>query len=375
MTPVSERRPKVLLLLPYLGRGGSQHITATLARHLDKDMYQVHLALLTQSDSNCPDIPPSVTVHCLGARRARYAALQLLWLVWRVNPAVIFVGMAHLGPLVLLLRILFPSHTRVILRQNGALSAILGAAGPPNLVRMIFAAAYRRADMVVCQTRSTAEELQREFHLEPAQLAVLPNPVEIDRIQSAASPAWNGLDPCEPYLLAAGRLVPEKGFDLLIEAVARLRSDFPALRLLIAGSGPTRPALEVHRRALGIEDRVDFLGDVPWPPEYFPRALAFVLSSRQDELPNALLEAAAGGLPIVSTPASPGLSDLLANRPGVWLASVISAEALEIALRNALSTISPQQRFTHEWIKSYDLKGAVTAYESAFDHAAKGCTT
>ncbi len=375
MNPVSEPRPKVLLLLPYLGRGGSQHITATLARHLDKDRYQVHLALLTQADSNYPDIPPSVTVHCLSAKRARYAAMQLLWLVWRVRPAVIFVGMAHLGPLVLLLPFLFPSHTRVIVRQNGALSAILGVAGPPGLVRMIFAAAYRGADMVICQTRSSAEELQREFHLQAAQLAVLPNPVEIKRIRYAASPARNGHNRCEPYLFAVGRLVPEKGFDLLMEAFARLHPDFPALRLLIAGSGPTRPALEVHCKVLGIEDRVEFLGDVPWPPEYFPRALAFVLSSRQDELPNALLEAAAGGLPIVSTPASPGLAELLGNRPGVWLASVISAEALEIALRNALSAITPQKRFTHEWIESYDLKGAVTAYERAFDQAAKVCTT
>jgi glycosyltransferase involved in cell wall biosynthesis len=375
MSPPSERRPKVLLLLPYLGRGGSQHITATLARHLDKDGYQVHLALLTQSDSNCPDIPPSVTVHCLSARRARYAALQLLCLVWRVSPAIVFVGMAHLGPLVLLLRIFFPSRTRVILRQSGALSAILGAAGPPGLVRMIFAAAYRRADMVICQTRSTAEELQTEFHLQAAQLAVLPNPIEIDRIRYASSPARNGHNPRNPYLFAAGRLVHEKGFDLLMKAFARLQPDFPTLRLLIAGSGPTGPALEVHCKVLGIDDRVEFLGDVPWPPEYFPRALAFVLSSRQDELPNALLEAAAGGLPIVSTPASPGLSDLLCNRPGVWLASATSVEALEIALRNALSTITPQQRFTHEWIKSYDLKGAVTAYERVFDQAAKVSTT
>jgi glycosyltransferase involved in cell wall biosynthesis len=363
------------MLLPYLGRGGAQHITATLARHLDKDGYQVHLGLMTQSDSNCPDIPSSITVHCLSAKRARYAAFRLLCLVWRVRPALIFVGMAHLGPLVLLLRFLFPSATRVIVRQNGSLSPILAAVGPTALVRDVFAAAYRRADLVVCQTRSTAEELQREFHLEDAQLAVLPNPVEVERIRHAAAPPRNGHNRCEPYLFAAGRLMPEKGFDLLLAALARLQPDFPALRLLIAGSGPCKRALESKCQMLGMKDRVEFLNDVPWPPEYFPNALAFVLSSRQDELPNALLEAAAGGLPIVATPASPGLSELLCNRPGVWMASAISTDALQSALRNALSTITPQKRFTHEWIRSYDVKGAVTAYEKAFEQALKACAT
>jgi glycosyltransferase involved in cell wall biosynthesis len=69
-------------------------------------------------------------------------------------------------------------------------------------------------------------------------------------------------------------------------------------------------------------------------------------------MPNALLEAAAAGLPLGATPASGGVVDLLRGRPGAWLAPEISAEALAAAIIAALETIRPGERFSQEFFPS-----------------------
>jgi glycosyltransferase involved in cell wall biosynthesis len=93
----------------------------------------------------------------------------------------------------------------------------------------------------------------------------------------------------------------------------------------------------------------------------------FVLSSRHEGMPNALLEAAAGGLPIVASPASGGVTDLLRDQPGAWLATEVSARALAATLLAALQTLQPGERFAHVFIEEFRLAGALHAYESLIE--------
>jgi glycosyltransferase involved in cell wall biosynthesis len=84
-------------------------------------------------------------------------------------------------------------------------------------------------------------------------------------------------------------------------------------------------------------------------------------------MPNALLEAAGGGLPIVSTPASEGVVELLGDQPGVWLARETTANALADSLLAALDALSPGQRFPHPFVEQFSLKRAIHAYEDLID--------
>jgi hypothetical protein len=87
-------------------------------------------------------------------------------------------------------------------------------------------------------------------------------------------------------------------------------------------------------------------------------------------MPNALLEAVAGGLPIVTTPASDGLLELVQGQPGVWIANGISTATLEDALTAALNAIHPGQRYEHSWIQQFGLEHALARYQTVIDSAA-----
>ncbi len=127
--------------------------------------------------------------------------------------------------------------------------------------------------------------------------------------------------------------------------------------------------MKAQCRKLGLEAAVRFAGYVKRPSAYFPGATAFVLSSRHEGLPNALLEAAAGGLPIVALPASEGVVELLRDQPGSWLAKEISSEALGECLLSALNDLNPGERFEHRFIEEFRIDHAIKAYEDLIDEA------
>ncbi|MGO9436549.1 MAG: glycosyltransferase [Terracidiphilus sp.] len=357
----------VLLVIPHLGGGGAERVTELLARHLSQERFEIHLGLVTQASIQSAAWPENVVVHALGARRVRDAALRLVVLIRRLRPVVVFSGIAHLNLLVLLLRPFFPRRTQILVRQNGPVSSTLSGPGSGGVLRRLHRVLYRSSDGIICQTKTMAEELSEFTGVPLKTLAVLPNPIDIDAIRSSlhdGADEWNGSG---PHLLAIGRLSREKGFDLLLNALDKLKVRFRDADLAIAGAGREGTALGIQCGKLGLDRSVRLLGHVENPAIYFAGASLLVLSSRFEGMPNALLEAAAGGLPIVALPASGGLVELLHGRPGIWLAREISAEALAESLTAALQTIQPGERYAHPWVNQFRLEQAIPAYEELFD--------
>jgi glycosyltransferase involved in cell wall biosynthesis len=361
------QRPKVLLLIPHLGGGGAERVTALLTQGLSARKYELHLGLITQSVQASEMVPGCVKIHALGVRRVRWAVLPLLRLVHRLQPDLILSGMAHLNFLVLLLRPLLPRKTRIVVRQNAMVSADLESGRLPGCTHFLYRLLYRAADRVVCQTKAMADDLEARSGVRDDQVRVLPNPIDADcirRQRSDSDPHWSGPG---PHLLAIGRLSPEKGFDLLLEAFSSLRIKYPVADLTVLGSGPEMAALRKMRRELQLEAFVRLVGFVSRPEAYFAGATLFVLPSRSEGLPNALLEAATGGLPIVATPCSEGVAHLLRGKRGSWLADGMSAKLLTRALLCALDSLRPGQRFPHSWIEDFHMDRAIPQYEHMID--------
>jgi len=366
-------RPRVLLLIPHLGGGGAERVTELLARHLCRETYDLHLGMVTQTQGSDATAALQLPVYALGAAKVRTAAVPLLRLVHRLRSSLVLSSMAHLNFLVLGMRPVFPRGTHVVIRQNGMASEAIRAGGLPWPTGMLYRRLYPRADRVICQTDAMTRDLNAQFGISMESMAVLPNPVDFESVHAFEEPRTAAtIDPWEragsgPHLLAVGRLAREKGFDLLLNALEIVRRQFRSADLLLLGAGPEEAGLKSQCAQLGLEGTVRFEGYQARVSAYFPGATLFVLSSRHEGLPNALLEAAAAGLPIAALPAAGGIAELLGMAPGVWLGRDLSDCALAESITAALTALSPGQRFAHSFVEPFRLEHAIPQYEALID--------
>ena len=156
---------------------------------------------------------------------------------------------------------------------------------------------YPRAARVVALTRGTADWIEQ--HVPGSRLAVIPNPVHfpLPRAEPILTPVTGD---GRKRLLAVGRLHADKGFDLLIQAYARLAASHPDWDLVILGEGDERPALEAQVREAGLESRIAMPGRAGNVGDWYDSAHLYVLTSRFEGLSNTLLESMASGLAAVS---------------------------------------------------------------------------
>jgi glycosyltransferase involved in cell wall biosynthesis len=197
-------------------------------------------------------------------------------------------------------------------------------------------ALLRQVDAMVVNSPGLAEGFRAQLPELAGHIRIVPNAVVVTPAQPAPVRAEVGATAGDLLLLSVGGLERRKGLDLLIPALARL-SDHGA-RLLLAGSGPARERLAALAAAHGVADRVHFLGQRGDVPALLAAADAFVLSSLEDSMANAMLEAMAAGLPVLATDV-PGTEQALAPRDGRPAAGWMVPRADEDALARGLGEL------------------------------------
>ncbi|MCI0642009.1 MAG: glycosyltransferase family 4 protein [Gemmataceae bacterium] len=220
----------------------------------------------------------------------------------------------------------------------------------------------RAADAWIAISRFTREGFLR-LCPEPLRIVDIPNGVDLAPFAEAV-PRPHDLDPAiQPgrYALFLGRLKDRKGVDLLLSALALTKVDRKtdrAVQLVIAGEGEERPRLEAQCAALGLNERVRFVGKSVGAQKMFllQNALFGVAPSRTWEaFPLVVLEHYAAGLPVVAT-RTPGLEDLV--RPGVTGELVAAESAKELAKALGMMFTRPEHvrrlgAQAQEWAQSF----------------------
>lgn len=195
--------------------------------------------------------------------------------------------------------------------------------------RLLRRLTYPLADALVVQTNALLA-WGAAVMLGRARVHVVPNPAR-NMDPFARKPRDSAR-----CIASVGRLYPEKGFDLLVEAFADLAGDFPGWRLVIAGDGAERDRLTGLAHARGIAERVRLAGWVAEPGELLAEASMFVMSSHYEGFPNALLEAMACALPVIST-ASVGSMELISDGVNGLLVPPNDRAALVQAMRRVMA--------------------------------------
>lgn len=295
---------------PTLGTGGADRVTLSLLRHLPRNTFSPTLVLMRKEGELIGELPSQVPLVTLGARSLWTAWLPLARLIRKSPPDVLFSTSSGANVIAALAHLIAGSSSRLVLSERNVLRTELS--WKKKLQRWLKGALYPRADRITTVSQGVKEELASELSLDPTRLAVVYNPVVGEGLEKQANEPvrhpW--FDQEIPVILSVGRLVPEKDHATLLRAFARLLSDREA-RLLILGEGPLRGELEELARRLGVDPAVSMPGFVLNPFKYMARSTLFVLSSRFEGLPGALIQAMACGVPVISTDCPFGPAEIL----------------------------------------------------------------
>lgn len=198
---------------------------------------------------------------------------------------------------------------------------------------------YRKSFCLIVQNQPILEYFSNEHKL---NIKLIPNPV--------TSPTDYELAPKKEsnhtanVLLAMGRLSKEKGFDLLLKALAQVAHKHPDWSLVIWGEGPQRASLEKLRTELGLQDKVYFPGLTKQSYDKLKQADLFVLSSRYEGFPNVLCEAMACGLPVISFDCPSGPREIIRNGFDGILVPPENVEALATAIDKLIDDEEERKR-------------------------------
>lgn len=337
---------RLAFFLPDLHGGGAERVVLNLCRAFLAEGMAVDLLLARAAGTLLGEVPAGVRMIDLSpglrlptrAGLALDALLGLLRYLRREPPQALLTSLTGANLVALLAHRLARSRTRLVLREANTAANLRGP-----LTRRCVRALYPAAHAVIAVSQGVGDDLVNLFGVAAGRVRVIPNPVDIAAIRRLAAE-----DPREPWfapgqppvILGVGRLAAQKDFATLLQAFAAVRRERPC-RLILLGEGPLRADLEALAATLGVRADVALPGFVANPYAYMRRAAVFVLSSRWEGMPNALIQALASGVPLVATDCHSGPREVLDEGRYGWLVPVGDAAALGTAIVRAISGENP----------------------------------
>jgi glycosyltransferase involved in cell wall biosynthesis len=359
---------KLMLLRPTLGQGGADRVTLTLLQHFDRRVFRPSLVLSSVAGEYVEDVPEDVAVHSLGGRRLWTAWIPLTRLLRREKPDILFSTSSGTNVIAVIAHFLAGSSGRLVLSERNVLMHG-GATLKRRLLTWMKQVLYGRADRVTAVSQGVKDDLVSRLGLAAEKVTVVYNPIVSDEMLSKAQEPldhpWFGDE--TPVVLGVGRLVHEKGFDILIRAIAEVGKKRP-VRLVILGQGELREALQAQIDELGQSERVSLAGFDKNPFKYMAQCDLFVLSSRNEGLPGVLIQAMACGAAVVSTDCPSGPSEIITGGADGVLVPVADVGAMAREFARLLGNAELRQRFGErgrETAERFRVEVVLRNYEAA----------
>lgn len=341
---------KIAFLINSLGKGGAERVVINLAEHFAKQENEILLVtsrvLPEEYEVTFPAKRRLLEEEIKGAPfgrigkiPARIRGLKKIWQEEKPDLIIAFIGKMNLYAMLSAGKLGIP----VILSVRSDPEKEY----PSGFLKKLAEKLFQKAAGAVFQT----EDAMKAFSLKVQEHSVvLPNALD----ESFMKKRYEGIRDDE--IVMVGRLDANKNHQMLLRAFANIHKEYPAMKIKIYGGGlegsDTRPMLETLAKELGIEEKVYFMGRQSNVREKIERARIFVLASGYEGMPNALLEAMATGLAVISTdcPCGGPKTVIRDGRNGL-LIPVGDEKALEAALRRILENPALEEALGREAAK------------------------
>lgn len=356
----SLRKTRILLFIHSLSYGGAERVSSTLLNYWEKQGHYVVLVTIADPSRNFYRLEPGIKRIALcqetsshGAVEAILNNIRRIWALYRVlraeKPTVAIAMMTT-------------ENVAVAIAGRLARVPTIGSERnyPPRIkIRRVWVSIRRHVypylSGIVAQTNESAGWLSANA---PApRITVIPNPITYPLTdQSSPIPPRSFISQLtgKKVLLAVGRLVHQKGYDILLAAFSHIAPKYPDWSLIVLGEGELRNKLDSLVIELGLQNRVLLPGVAGNVGEWYEAADAFVMTSRFEGFPNTLLEALSYGLPSLAVDCNTGPRDIIEPEVNGLLVPQDDQQALIAGLDRLLGDDALRQRLAINAIDSRD---------------------
>lgn len=359
-------RQVVLFFIPSFEGGGAEKVMITVANEMADRGQSVVICVGNGEGPYRKLIAANITLVDCESPRLRSSFKPLVRCLKTYQPDVIYSTIIEANIAVSWARKLARVDSRLVLREAISSQFLLGL-GPLyyRCLKLVAKRVYQGADAIVSVSNGVETDLIEFLDTtRDERFWVIYNPANPDIADLVNMPAeWGKKRPHNPrYIVTMGRLSPQKGFDILLKAL-QLVQKTTDIDLVILGEGELRTELESLASQLSLRN-VHFLGFRENPYPILQQASVFVLSSNFEGMPNALIDAMALNIPVVSTNCPTGPDEILENGKWGTLVDVGDYQALAQGILKAL-TISNVSHYPPESSSRFSLNHVVDDYMAA----------
>ena len=314
----------VTMIIRCLGGGGAERVLLRMAEYWSERGVAVTVLTSDGPKVDAYPVPPGVNRVTLEKRSKALTRLGIPWSVRELRAAIKKAG----NPVAI--SFMDRSNIPAVLATRGlGVKVVVAERIDPRtqhygfFKRLLMRLCYPLADAITVLTENVKHNWAEHF-LPPSKVHVIHNPV-LPFSEAGRRPEWLP----DKFIACMGRLHLQKGFDILLKVMPRILERYPEHSLVILGEGPERKSLEDLADSLGIRERVLMPGFYEKPQDVLSFASLFVFPSRFEGFPNALVEAMALGLPVISFDCPSGPGYIIQNDVNGLLCPYLDESALQ----------------------------------------------
>ena len=355
---------RITFVISTLSAGGAERMMSILVNYFATQGYEITLITFDNLNSDFYRVDNTIQRYYLDALQVSKGFFHSLFINYRLwkrlrkainqsNPDFVISFMAEVNVITILATRGLHIPTIIAERVDPRFQPIQRYWG---ILRLRF---YRYATYLVIQTESVRQWAQQVTN--PYQIVTIPNP-------APAIPKTEGITP-NNQIVTMGRLAHQKGHDLLIKSFAKIANEYPDWQLVIIGEGEKCADLEQIIQDNNLGDSIQLVGRIENPFPILQQAKVFVLPSRWEGFPNALLEAMACGVPVISFDCPSGPSDIIRHEVDGLLVPPEDIEALAAAMQRLMDNEDERQKFGEralEVTERFSIEKIMAQWEALF---------
>lgn len=353
---------KICFILPTLGGGGAEKVALHILNNLNLKKFDIVLILIYKDRGDyLKELRKEVKKIFLNKTHIKYSLYPLFKTIKNEKPDIIINFSFDLMILIGNFIIPFFKNIYFITRQANILSLENFSPFKKHLLKK----AYQNFHKIITQSGDMTLDLLNNINIDRNKIIEINNPVDIKKINKLSNENINiEFNDEERNLLCVGRLVKQKGFDLIIEVISNLNNK--NIKLYILGEGIEKEKLERLIKKKKLERQVFLLGRKENPYIYMKKADLFILSSRYEGFPNVLIEANACGLYAICNNCLGGINEIIKENINGNIIDFRDVSLTTDIILNKLASSKNKEEILQTVKNRYSLEIIISKYQFLF---------